>query len=160
MEPLTLHPVGTVNRADALALEVGEAQLAYVSSVATMLETTQNLIGVHPYAVYAGDRAVGFFLLNFDPASAAHYRAAQGVGLEGFLIDLSEQGKGYGKATVAAIKELLALEHPDVREVNLTVNCKNTAAIRTYLGAGFEDTGRLYHGGRSGPQHIFSLPFY
>ncbi len=61
MEPLTLHPVGTVNRADALALEVGEAQLAYVSSVATILETTRNHIGVHPYVVYAGDKAVGFF---------------------------------------------------------------------------------------------------
>jgi RimJ/RimL family protein N-acetyltransferase len=160
MEPLTLHPVGTVNRADALALEVGEAQLAYVSPVATMLETTQNHLGVHPYAVCVGDKAVGFFLLNFDPASTAHYRAAQGVGLEGFLIDLSEQGKGYGKATVAAIKELLAREHPDVREVNLTVNLSNAAAIRSYLGSGFEDTGRLYHGGRSGPQHIFSLPLY
>lgn len=134
MEPLTLHPVGTVNRADALALEVGEAQLAYVSPVATMLETTQNYISVHPYVVYVGDKAVGFFLLNFDPALAAYYRAPQGVGLEGLLIDRSEQGKGYGKATVAAIRELLAREHPDVREVNLTVNLSNAAPSKPIYG--------------------------
>lgn len=82
------------------------------------------------------------------------------MGLEGFVIDLAEQGKGYGRATVATLTELLAREHPDVREVNLTVNTRNAAAIRSYLGAGFEDTGRLYHGGRSGPQHIFRLHLY
>jgi len=47
-----------------------------------------------------------------------------------------------------------------VLEVDLTVHTRNAAAIRSYLGAGFEDTGRLYHGGRSGPQHIFRLHLY
>jgi len=160
MEPITLHPVGIVNRPDVLALRVGEAQTAYVGTVKAMLAETQHHVGVHPYAVYTGDRVVGFFLLNFDPHTTSHYRAAQGVGLEGFVIDLPEQGKGYGRATVAALKELLVREHPDVREIDLTVNTHNAAAIRSYLGAGFEDTGRLYHGGRSGPQHIFRLRLY
>ncbi|GGY35516.1 hypothetical protein GCM10008098_30830 [Rhodanobacter panaciterrae] len=36
----------------------------------------------------------------------------------------------------------------------LTVNHNNHAALRLYLRAGFHDSGELYHGGRSGPQHL------
>jgi len=92
MGPVTLHPVGTVNRPDVLALRVSEVQTAYVGTVAATLAETQQHVGIHPYAVYTDDRVGGFFLLNFDPRTTSHYRAAQGVGLEGFVIDLPEQG--------------------------------------------------------------------
>lgn len=155
---VTLHPVELSNWAAVVALNLSDAQLAYVSPVATMLALTRHHSAFYPYAIYADGRAVGFFLLNFDPRTTAHYRAPQGVGLEGFVIDLAEQGKGYGPAALGALGAFLREAHPEVLEVNLTVNCANTAAIRAYLKAGFEDTGRLYEGGRSGPQHIFRLP--
>lgn len=158
MEPLTLHPVTASNQAAVVALTLSDAQLAYVSPVATMLAVTRPHPDIYPYAVCADGRTVGFFLLNFDAASTSYYRAPQGVGLEGFVIDLAEQGKGYGPAALGALRVLLREVHPEVREINLTVNCANTAAIRAYLKAGFEDTGRLYEGGRSEPQHIFRLP--
>jgi RimJ/RimL family protein N-acetyltransferase len=65
---------------------------------------------------------------------------------------------GYGMAAMSAIRDLMRREHPDVAELVLTVNCRNTAAISTYLKAGFRDTGEIYHGGNSGPQHVFYLP--
>jgi len=37
------------------------------------------------------------------------------------------------------------------------VNTSNPRAIRTYLRSGFIDTGRLYYGGRLGPQHVLQL---
>ena len=40
------------------------------------------------------------------------------------------------------------------RSIVLTVNCNNAAALALYLRAGFRDSGTLYHGGRSGPQHL------
>jgi RimJ/RimL family protein N-acetyltransferase len=160
MEPLTLHPVTASNQAAVVALTLSDAQLAFVSPVATMLAVTRPHPDIYPYEIRAGARTVGFFLLNFGAASTAPYRAPQGVGLEGFVIDLAEQGKGYGPAALGALSALLRDAHPEVREVDLTVNCANTAAIRAYLKAGFEDTGRLYEGGRSGPQHIFRLPLH
>ena len=36
----------------------------------------------------------------------------------------------------------------------LTVNRNNHAALHLYRRAGFHDSGELYHGGRSGPQHL------
>ena len=48
--------------------------------------------------------------------------------------------------------------HPGIERLVLTVNLRNAAAISTYLKAGFQDTGALYHGGDSGPQHVFALP--
>jgi len=47
--------------------------------------------------------------------------------------------------------------HPGATRLVLTVNVTNPRAIRTYLKAGFCDTGRLYHGGRLGPQHVLEL---
>jgi hypothetical protein len=34
------------------------------------------------------------------------------------------------------------------------VNSRNTVGLALYHRAGFVDTGELYHGGRSGPQHL------
>ena len=47
--------------------------------------------------------------------------------------------------------------HPDATYLALTVNVSNERAIRAYLRAGFTDTGRLYYGGRLGPQHVLEL---
>ena len=47
---------------------------------------------------------------------------------------------------------------PDATHLALTVNTSNPLAIRVYLRSGFTDTGRLYYGGRLGPQHVLELP--
>ena len=47
--------------------------------------------------------------------------------------------------------------YPDATRLALTVNTSNPRAIRVYLRSGFTDTGRLYYGGRLGPQHMLEL---
>ena len=155
--PVTVESVGAHNRDGVARLEVAEEHLPYVSPVAEMLEGEDGAIAA--YAIRAGGEIVGFFRLDFDRERVSAY-AGDGskCGLRGYLIGHGHQGRGYGLAAIPAIRDLVRREHPDVAELVLTVNCRNSAAISTYLRAGFRDTGEIYHGGGSGPQHVFCLP--
>lgn len=145
------------NREAAIRLEVAEEHLPYVAPVEAMLEGRDDTI--EDYAIRAGDGVVGFFRLDLDPGRVSAY-AGDGpyCGLRGFLIGREHQGKGYGSAAIPAIRRLILERHPEIEKLFLTVNLRNAVAISAYLKAGFRDTGDLYHGGNSGPQHVFALP--
>ncbi|MBB6099589.1 RimJ/RimL family protein N-acetyltransferase [Deinobacterium chartae] len=156
---VSIVPLTADHRAQALALEVHPEQLAFVSPVERMLAAADTEPLTDPYLILEQGRVVGFFLLNRDPQAIAYYASSpHTVGLEGFFVDRREQGRGLGAQALAALVRYLQLTHPELRELNLTVNCRNAAAIRAYQKAGFVDTGQLYHGGRSGPQHVMTLP--
>jgi RimJ/RimL family protein N-acetyltransferase len=156
-EEITVSPIQDHSQ-PALELSVNESQLAFVSPVERMLAGALDHPGQTPFAILLGGRPVGFFILNFNRDQTRHYCFSDGCcGLEGYFIDQRFQGKGYGKQALAAIRQWLKAEQPEYQRLNLTVNIRNTPAIQAYLKGGFEDTGELYHGGRSGPQHIFTM---
>ena len=164
-EPLprvALERVGPANRAAVLRLEVAKEQLPYVSPVAEVLDGLGEDAALERYAICAGDgedEVVGFFALDFDGDRVGRYAGGgRPCGLRNYLISPDQQGRGYGRAAIPAIRSLLRREHARATGLFLTVNRRNRAAISAYLKAGFRDTGRLYHGGDSGPQHVFHLP--
>ena len=53
-----------------------------------------------------------------------------------------------------ALPGAMTAAYPHADGIGLTVNCKNLHAYKLYELGGFIDTGELYLGGRSGPQHI------
>lgn len=158
--PVRIEGVHEGNRGEVLRLEVAEEHLPYVSPVAEMLDGLGEDPAMECYAIRAGDgEVVGFFVLDFDGERVGRYgEGRRPCGLRNYLISTKHQGRGYGRAAIPAILGLLRREHAAVSDLFLTVNCRNAAAISTYLGAGLRDTGRLYHGGGSGPQHVFQLP--
>lgn len=159
---VNIESVDDRNRAEVLRLEVAEEHLPYVSPVAEMLEGLGEDAALECYAIRAGDgegEVVGFFALDFDEDRITRYAGGgRPCGLRNYLISTNHQGRGYGCAAIPAIRSLLQREHAAATDLFLTVNRRNVAAISTYLNAGFQDTGRLYHGGDSGPQHVYYLP--
>ncbi|MGH3097581.1 MAG: GNAT family N-acetyltransferase [Streptosporangiales bacterium] len=111
-----------------------------------------------PFAVLAAGSAVGFGVLDRGGALArVTDRSATAVLLRAFYLDASVQGRGLGRAAVAALPCLVGLVAPDATRILLTVNVANPAAIRAYLAGGFTDTGRQHPGGPAGPQHVLEL---
>jgi len=157
-----IERVGEGNREEVLRLEVAEEHLPYVSPVAEVLEGIGEDPAIECYAVRAlgaDDAVVGFFALDFDEGRVGRYaEGRRPCGLRNYLISNGHRGRGLGQAAVPEIRNLLHREHPDASDLYLTVNCRNGRAISSYLGAGFRDTGRLYHGGASGLQHVLRLP--
>lgn len=111
-----------------------------------------------PFAVLAAGAPVGFGVLDRGGTLALlTEQSATAVLLRAFYLDASAQGRGLGRAAVAALPTLVTRVAPDATRVLLTVNVANPAAIRAYLAGGFTDTGRQYLGGGVGPQHVLEL---
>jgi diamine N-acetyltransferase len=88
-----------------------------------------------PYAIYADALLLGFIELAYAPESCDQYWIYH------FFIDKAHQGKGYGKAALHALVQLVVEEHPEVQYIQLTVHPENNRAQQLYKGVGFRPTG-------------------
>jgi len=152
---IRVRPVDASLRPALLELVVREEQYDFVGPVAVSLADAEACEGSEPMAILRDGAPIGFYRLEHRPRSIADMDFERAtVGLRSFFIDARWQGQGLGARALAAVVADLAQRHPRVRDMVLTVNLRNTAAIALYRRAGFRETGGLYHGGRSGPQHV------
>ncbi|MBR3034792.1 MAG: GNAT family N-acetyltransferase [Firmicutes bacterium] len=101
---IKLETINDNNREAVLALTVREDQPFVASngySLKEAEETNQENPGTaRPFAIYADDRLVGFCMFAFDPEDEDE---DDRYWLWRFMIDKSEQGKGYGQAALQEI---------------------------------------------------------
>lgn len=148
-------PVDLALRPALLRLRVLPAQLDYVGAIDSLLADVALCPGSEPMAIMHGDTPVGYYRIETNARSVATRDfAVPTLGLRAFFIDTDWQRRGFGTLAVAALITDLAERHPQARLLVLTVNRNNHAALRLYQRAAFHDSGELYHGGRSGPQHL------
>jgi RimJ/RimL family protein N-acetyltransferase len=155
------HPDIRVEPADAarypslLQLRVHEPQRDFVGPIAVSLADAALCDDSEAMAILLDGEPIGFYRIEKKPRSIAdmHFERPT-VGLRSFFIDTRWQGQGLGTRALAAVMSDIAQRHPTTRDVVLTVNLRNTPAIALYRRGGFRETGPLYHGGRSGPQHV------
>jgi GNAT superfamily N-acetyltransferase len=148
-------PVNLELRPALLRLRVLPAQLDDVGAIGNLLADVALCPGSEPMAIVHGDTPVGYYRIEPNARSVAgHDFAVPALGLRVFFIDTDWQGRGFGTLALAALITDLAERYPPAHLLVLTVNRTNHAAMRLYRRAGFHDSGELYHGGRSGPQHL------
>lgn len=92
----------------------------------------------HSLAIQAGNSVVGHVMWAYDSDTGAHW-------IGGMLIDAGEQGKGIGRAAVAATISMLS-SLPGAREIRLSYHLDNVAAARLYHDVGFRPTDELEDG--------------
>lgn len=147
-----LRAMSAEDRAAVLGLKVAREDYAFVDPIHETLVIENR----DQYVIEADgtDGIVGYFQID----NQSDHRLLPGyLELQAVQIDVNQQGRGLGKAFVAAIGGFLKPRYPDAAGVYLTVNCRNLHAYRLYEFGGFADNGALYHGGRSGPQHIMQI---
>jgi RimJ/RimL family protein N-acetyltransferase len=152
---IRVAPITPDLREAMLRLRVRPEQDDFVSPVAVTLPDAEQCDGSTPMAILLGDTPVGYYRIEHSARSiVAHTVEADTLGLRSFQIDARWQGRHLGTDALTVLLADLAARHPKARRILLTVNCRNAAALALYRGAGFEDSDELYHGGRSGPQHL------
>jgi RimJ/RimL family protein N-acetyltransferase len=154
-------PVTHALREAALRVRVSPAQDDFVSPPAITLPDAERCPGSTPMAILLGDTVVGYYRIEQSARTlTGHDSESDALGLRSFQIDAAWQGRGLGARALDALLDDLARRHPQARRLVLTVDRSNAAALALYRRAGFVDDGRLYHGGRSGPQLLLwrSLP--
>ena len=142
---ITLRPIDDSNREAVLALTVREDQ-PFVApndySLSEADEANAKAPGTaRPFAIYAGEKIVGFCMLALDPEDE---NPVDRYCLWRFMIDKSEQGKGYGQA---ALQEIIRyFKENGVDTVYLSTAPANARGLHVYHKAGFRETGVIEDG--------------
>ena len=152
-----LAPVAPPLRERLLALAPRPDQERFAGRLAETLPAAEADPERTPVAILADEEPVGFFVLHRGPGAAVLAPEGRDVLLRAFLVDARFQGRGIATRALAALPDFVAAHLPGIHRIVLSVNVRNPVAIRTYQRAGFADTGALYHGGASGPQHVYEL---
>ena len=105
-------------------------------------ECNEECPGVaRPFAIYADYKLVGFCMFAFDPEDDEE---DDRYVLWRFMIDQSEQGKGYGQA---ALKEIIKyFKDNGADRLLLSTEPENECGIHIYHKAGFVETGEIDEG--------------
>ena len=156
---IRLEPVTVASRAAVERLETAPGQEGFVESVAECLAEADRRRCWRPVGVYDGDALIGFAMYGFF----WEYLPFGRLWLDRLLIDRRFQGRGYGRAALAALleregearsldiraqRERLEREYHKKR-IYLSVVEANRPAAALYESFGFRFTGeRDTHGER------------
>lgn len=135
---ITLQPINENNFMQAVSLKVHPEQRTYVQSASMILARAYAYRDQRGcvWALYEDHELVGLAMMHDLEEEPACYHLCQ------FMIDASQQGKGYGQQTLRLILEKCRRERKFPR-VEVCVKKENTAAIHVYEKAGFRDTGYI-----------------
>jgi diamine N-acetyltransferase len=129
---LRLEPITRENWYECSKLQVGPEQREFVSSNLLCIAEAQFYPGWGAYAVYNGDQMVGFTMYEDDEEQDEWWISA-------LMIAAEHQGKGYGKAVVQALLELL--RQKGCREIWVGYAKDNKVAKCLYARLGFTEAG-------------------
>ena len=137
---IRLEAVNDKNRDAVLALSVREDQPFVARNDVSLRqadETNAEQPGVaRPFAIYADEKLVGFCMFAFAPEERD---PADRYWLWRFMIDKSEQDKGYGQAALQEIIRYFKENGADM--LYLSTEPENARGLHVYHKAGFRETG-------------------
>lgn len=133
--PVTLHGIDSQNWRELWGVRARRAQARWVVEVPRYLAMCLVAGEWQPLAIRARGRTVGFVMWARDPADGSYW-------IGGFVIDRDEQGKGYGRAALTALIDVLRSK-PGCREIALSYLPDNEVARSLYASSGFTETGEV-----------------
>lgn len=136
--PIRIVPVTRANWQAVIALRLTEAQAPNLASNLYSLAEAYVEPECRPQAVVAGETVIGFAMYEH----LAYYNS---YNIPRFMIDYRWQGRGYGRASLAALIEHLEAERPTA-SISISLLADNDGARALYDSLGFVDTGRRVHG--------------
>jgi diamine N-acetyltransferase len=151
---VTLEPITQDNWIECINLAVSEEQQHRHAVAPNVLSLAQAYAEPWwmPLAIYADDPVdttvttmtatvattasmVGFVMFGRQPGTAINY-------ILRVMVDARYQGRGYGKAALAALIDRIRQEDSD-GEIQLDYDPDDPVAVRLYAGAGFREIERL-----------------
>jgi diamine N-acetyltransferase len=142
---VTLREITDENREAVAALRVAPGQEGFVATVAKSYADAAAFPAERPWsrAIYAGDEPVGFLMVSWA-APAAPPREGVVYFLWRLLVDARHQRKGYGRAAVLQVIELVRAE--GATEFLTSYEPGDGGPWPFYQRLGFEPTGEVDEG--------------
>ncbi|WP_109467442.1 GNAT family N-acetyltransferase [Albibacillus kandeliae] len=152
---LALRPIGLDDYDLVKHVAVAPEQVLFSGTLESAFESPDPMMDL--FAVLLDGHPVGFFKIDRGYDQTHPFAREGELGLRAVMVDAAHQGKGIGKGTIRLLQDYLPRHYPGAPSLALTVNLRNPIAVRSYLSAGFIDTGELWEGGAAGPQHIMRM---
>lgn len=148
---IELRRIDLSNAQEITALSVAEEQQSFVAtnsySLIEAFATRESGYGAYPFGIYADGVAVGFAMFGYDYMDGDPTVAHGNYVLVRFMIDRRYQGRGLGKAALAACINLLQTRPwGPASHVWLSYEAENTVARAMYHAAGFRENGEMCGG--------------
>ncbi|MCC6791523.1 MAG: GNAT family N-acetyltransferase [Thermomicrobiales bacterium] len=133
---ITLRPITRENlRAVTRRMSIAPGQEGFVAPNAYSVAEAYIEPTWTPLAIYAGDEPVGFAMFGPEPETGR-------VWLIRYMIDAPHQGKGYGRAALRPLLDLMVERH-GCDEIYLGYDPQNHVAANLYASFGFVPTGEI-----------------
>ena len=149
MATVSLRSIDETNWLVAVELSVNDEQDGFVWSNGNSLAQARYESWWIPLGIYIGDEMVGFVMHGrwpYQPVNAAHSLPTPGNDhIARVMIDKDHQGKGYGRAALVALIELINAQG-NCRAIEVCFNPDNVVAEKLYASLGFVRTGRIIDG--------------
>ncbi|WP_081735354.1 GNAT family N-acetyltransferase [Paenibacillus gorillae] len=131
---IRLEEINRSNWEYCIGLKLKEEQQAFMASNLYSIAELQFLPGFKASAVWLDDCVIGFVMYGVDPDDRSYW-------IYRFMIDESEQGKGYGTEAIKQVIRIIgsAVDRTDV--IRIGYHPYNEGARRLYQRAGFEIEG-------------------
>ena len=141
---VAFRPVTGDNWQAVVRLTVAPGQEDFVASNTYSLAQAAYQSGLVPLAVYAtnadgqgGETLVGFAMYSTLPDELGRHWIFR------VMFDQAQQGKGYGRATMALLLAEMRANIPDLRTIALDFHQDNHVAEKLYESLGFVKTGEV-----------------
>ena len=136
-EDVKIIELNTENWYDCCELEVSTEQKEYIESNAISIAQSKFEHTLKPYAIYIGEKVVGFLMYN------SVQEELDGYWIYRIMVDKEYQGKGIGKAaTKLMIAEMAKL--PNAKNIIVGYHPNNIGAHNLYSSLGFIDNGNRF----------------
>lgn len=132
---VTLQPITKANYWECTKLKVGEGQENFVASNLVSLVQAAYEEGAIPRAIYEDETMVGFIMAQHIPTEPMPF-------IWRLMVAADQQGKGYGKAAMQQMLELLKAI-PNCNRIGISYAPENETARQLYAKLGFVETGEL-----------------
>ena len=152
---IRLSPLPRADVARVQHLVLPPHQADFVGTIAEMSADPDPLQDFHQGE--AGEEVVAFFKTDRDFSRRVSWLPAGALGFRGLLVGGQYQGRGLGRALLAALPGYLAARYPGAAEVWLSVDAGNTLAAAAYTKAGWQAHPERFMG-RVGEEIVMRLP--
>ena len=136
-EDVKIVELNAENWYDCCELEVSTEQKEYIESNALSIAQSKFEHTLKPYAIYIGEKVVGFLMYN------SVQEELDGYWIYRIMIDKEFQGKGIGKAATKLMIAKMA-KLPNARKIIVGYHPNNMGAHNLYSSLGFIDNGNRF----------------
>ena len=136
---IELKEITRENLRECCTLELDPEQAKRIAPNAISIAESKLKPGYEPYAIYNGNRMVGFIMYGHDK----HEDLPGQYYLIRLMIAKNEQRNGYGRAaTLIAIERMKSYRDCSYIDVGAVVGYE--ASLQLYLNCGFVKTGEIF----------------